>query len=88
MILELHDEKEPCQDLGEEDSNRDNSRIQGLNQAEARCYRSGKKTSLVGGQQISGSVGRGGRRRSWRNKKGPDWVEALEAMAKSLEFIF
>lgn len=88
MILDLHDEKKPCQDLGEEHANRDNSRIQGLNQAEARRYRSGKKTSLVRGQQISGSVGKGGRKRSWRNEKGPDRVEALEAMAKTFEFIF
>lgn len=38
MSLDLHDEKEPCQDL-EELSNRDNSSDRGLSQAEAGCYR-------------------------------------------------
>lgn len=54
MILDLHVEKESCQDLGEEHSNRDNSRSQGLSQAEARCYRSGKKTAWLEGNRCEG----------------------------------
>lgn len=54
MILDLHDEKEPCQDPGEEHSNKDNSRSQGLSQAEARCHRSGKKTAWLEGNRREG----------------------------------
>lgn len=42
---------------------------------------------MAGVQKTLGEVEGGGMRRSCRNGKRPDQVEALEAMAKSLEFI-